>query len=115
MPSQQAQPTSTPATAAESKVNNSVEIDEYDRERDDNDNYELEIIEHNLNRMADYNPLQGYSTRPISRHTNVTKKLKEGEGYAVSYIQQDGTKKTVYAKDGWNLLDLAHSNNIELE
>ncbi|TPX66672.1 hypothetical protein CcCBS67573_g07734 [Chytriomyces confervae] len=35
--------------------------------------------------------------------------------YAVSYIQQDGTKKTVYAKDGWNLLDLAHSNNIELE
>ncbi|KAJ3224146.1 hypothetical protein HDU78_011077 [Chytriomyces hyalinus] len=37
------------------------------------------------------------------------------EGYAVSYIQQDGTKKTVYAKDGWNLLDLAHSNNIELE
>ncbi|KAJ3397991.1 Adrenodoxin-like protein 1, mitochondrial [Chytriomyces hyalinus] len=41
---------------------------------------------------------------------------KEAEGgYAVSYIQQDGTKKTVYAKDGWNLLDLAHSNNIELE
>ncbi|KAI8828325.1 2Fe-2S ferredoxin-type domain-containing protein [Chytriomyces cf. hyalinus JEL632] len=55
------------------------------------------------------------SSSTISRHTNATKKLKEGEGYAVSYIQQDGTKKTVYAKDGWNLLDLAHSNNIELE
>ncbi|ORY53859.1 ferredoxin [Rhizoclosmatium globosum] len=35
--------------------------------------------------------------------------------YAVTYILQDGSKKTVYAKDGWNLLDLAHSNNIDLE
>ncbi|KAI9330832.1 2Fe-2S ferredoxin-type domain-containing protein, partial [Obelidium mucronatum] len=33
----------------------------------------------------------------------------------VTYVLQDGSKKTVYAKDGWNLLDLAHSNNIDLE
>ncbi|KAJ3017049.1 UNVERIFIED_CONTAM: hypothetical protein HDU68_011883 [Siphonaria sp. JEL0065] len=56
-----------------------------------------------------------FSVSPVRRHTNATKELKPGEGYAVTYILQDGSKKTVYAKDGWNLLDLAHSNNIDLE
>ncbi|KAI8831460.1 2Fe-2S ferredoxin-type domain-containing protein [Chytriomyces cf. hyalinus JEL632] len=77
------------------------------------------MFQHSLRHLtATARPFQAprfLSSSPISRHTNVTKKLKEGEGYAVSYIQQDGSKKTVYAKDGWNLLDLAHSNNIELE
>ncbi|TPX67974.1 hypothetical protein CcCBS67573_g07344 [Chytriomyces confervae] len=187
--SKQAEPTSTSATAAESNVtNSSVEIDEDDHECDDNDKCELQIIEHNLNRMADYNPLQGCTTGqainewyemfhvpkvyldPSKKSGGIlefrvlgdqTKSLSTtfGQSKTVSSTailvliskfgsassnsietpliaslsffgslsthernkeaeggrRQDGTKKTVYAKDGWNLLDLAHSNNIELE
>ncbi|KAJ3378658.1 hypothetical protein HDU84_007405 [Entophlyctis sp. JEL0112] len=43
------------------------------------------------------------------------KRLQPGEGYAVTYILQDGSRKTVYAKDGWNLLDVAHTYGIDLE
>ncbi|KAJ3413747.1 hypothetical protein HDV05_007650 [Chytridiales sp. JEL 0842] len=35
--------------------------------------------------------------------------------YKVTYILPDGEKTTVYAKDGWNLLDIAHGNDIDLE
>jgi ferredoxin len=37
------------------------------------------------------------------RHVNIT------------YIEADGTEKTVDAEIGKNLLDVAHENNIELE
>ncbi|KAI8610622.1 2Fe-2S ferredoxin-type domain-containing protein [Chytriomyces sp. MP71] len=66
-------------------------------------------------RIASAARARGLSSTNVSHHTNATKKLQPGEGYAVTYILQDGSKKTVYAKDGWNLLDLAHSNNIDLE
>ncbi|KAJ3198644.1 hypothetical protein HDU67_003463, partial [Dinochytrium kinnereticum] len=35
--------------------------------------------------------------------------------YEVTYITSDGEKVTVNAKDGWNLLDIAHTYDIELE
>ncbi|KAJ3117238.1 hypothetical protein HDU96_007497 [Phlyctochytrium bullatum] len=35
--------------------------------------------------------------------------------YEVTYITAEGDKRTVYAKDDWNLLDIAHTYDIELE
>ena len=34
---------------------------------------------------------------------------------AITYVEPDGTEKTVDAQVGQNLLDVAHDNNIELE
>ncbi|KNC96226.1 adrenodoxin [Spizellomyces punctatus DAOM BR117] len=42
-------------------------------------------------------------------------KPKTGEGLQVNYITPDGEKVTVYAKEGDNLLDIAHANDIDLE
>ncbi|KAI9334523.1 2Fe-2S ferredoxin-type domain-containing protein [Zopfochytrium polystomum] len=55
------------------------------------------------------------STRRPFPYMATRRKLAPGEGFKVTYILPDGEKKVVYAKEGWNLLDLAHANNIELE
>ncbi|OAJ44083.1 hypothetical protein, variant [Batrachochytrium dendrobatidis JEL423] len=50
----------------------------------------------------------------VDRHGSVERPAP-GTGYSVTYITSDNEKITVEAKDGTNLLELAHANGIDLE
>ncbi|KAJ3055351.1 hypothetical protein HK097_010777 [Rhizophlyctis rosea] len=51
---------------------------------------------------------------PALQH-KVLDKPAAGEGLQVTYITPDNEKITITAREGDNLLDLAHNNDIELE
>ena len=41
--------------------------------------------------------------------------VADAETVPITYVEADGTEKTVQAELGKNLLDTAHDNNVELE
>ncbi|KAI8853054.1 2Fe-2S ferredoxin-type domain-containing protein [Chytridium lagenaria] len=57
---------------------------------------------------------RGFHSTTYNKHTAL-ERLKKGEGYEVTYVTAEGEKITVNAKDDWNLLDIAHTYDIELE
>jgi hypothetical protein len=45
----------------------------------------------------------------------ITGPILDGKTVSITYVEADGTEKTVDAEIGKNLLDVAHANHVELE
>jgi ferredoxin len=57
---------------------------------------------------------RAFSTTPISRHAHLTPP-KPGHERKVTFVEKDGSEVTFSVADGDNLLDIAQSNDLEME
>eukprot|EP01130_Rhizamoeba_saxonica_P008788 TRINITY_DN355_c0_g1_i1.p1 TRINITY_DN355_c0_g1~~TRINITY_DN355_c0_g1_i1.p1 ORF type:complete len:177 (-),score=24.60 TRINITY_DN355_c0_g1_i1:94-624(-) len=70
------------------------------------------------NRIVDFNTQHVRSINPLSTrwfHQSASMFYCDPPTYTVHWILKDGSKKTVQAKEGDHLLEIAHKNDIELE
>lgn len=71
-------------------------------------------LNQNINKglCSQYASIRQFSQTASTFHAT---KCPKGEGYKVNFITQDGDKITVSGREGENILEIAHANDVDLE